>query len=177
MHKHSILTHSARGDFWGIITQNPNVSKSNWWEAVIIFQSLLKDFIFQRFIPYIESSWMTGSFFSEVLNIDQLFLKLHCISGRLSLFIARLGKTHTWLNRIFFFTLRYITWIQLEQLVDFLKSWTSTSYFSNSCLDHTKLSIQCHPWNCPGICWELDVAPPFFTLLWPVWSTLQPGHL
>ena len=35
----------------------------------------------------------------------------------------------------------------------------------NSWPDHTKLFVQLHPWNCWGLCWEIDVDPPIFTLL------------
>ena len=35
----------------------------------------------------------------------------------------------------------------------------------NSCPDHTKLSVRFEPWSCWGLCWEIDVGPPRFTLL------------
>jgi hypothetical protein len=43
--------------------------------------------------------------------------------------------------------------------------------FVNSCLDHTKLSIRFQPWNCWGLCSEIDVGPPLFTLLRPEMPT------
>ena len=33
--------------------------------------------------------------------------------------------------------------------------------------DHTKLFVQSWPWDCWGLCWEIDVGPPLFTLLQP----------
>ena len=38
-------------------------------------------------------------------------------------------------------------------------------YMVISCPDHTKLSVRFQPWNCWGLCWEIDVGPPRFTLL------------
>jgi hypothetical protein len=55
------LTHSFRGDFWGMIGQNPSVSKSNQLE-VVIFQSFFINFYLSEFHS-LESSWMTSSFF------------------------------------------------------------------------------------------------------------------
>jgi hypothetical protein len=39
------------------------------------------------------------------------------------------------------------------------------------CPDHTKLSVQLQLWNCWGLCSEIDVGPPLFTLFQPEMST------
>ena len=38
---------------------------------------------------------------------------------------------------------------------------------SPSCSDHTKLSVRIQPWNCWGLCSEIGVGPPLFTMLQP----------
>ena len=51
--------------------------------------------------------------------------------------------------------------------------------FTKSRPDHTKLPVQFQPWNCWGLCSQLDVGPPLFTAgdangrcqNWPVWSS------
>jgi hypothetical protein len=44
-------------------------------------------------------------------------------------------------------------------------SWSNQQ--CNSYPDHTNTSVRFRPWNHLGLCWEIDVGPPLFTLLQP----------
>ena len=46
--------------------------------------------------------------------------------------VSKSNRLHVVIFRFFFINLRYILWIPLKWWVIFLKSWTSTDYFSNS---------------------------------------------
>ena len=39
------------------------------------------------------------------------------------------------------------------------------THCTNSCPNHTKISIWFKPWNCRGLGWKIDIGPPLFILL------------
>ena len=74
-----------------------------------------------------------------------------------------------WLHVVIFW---FFFWKSEEYSIDsskitsyFLECLNFTTYFSNSCPDHTKLFVRSQPWDCSGLCQEMDVDPPLFTLL------------